>query len=421
MVVNQRIFSTLNLVMLTLLLAWAGWFGQLAWDRTAHPTQTRAADACTEYSCDADSQDDDDYLECIKDKSACLEQKIDETQQQKITLNNTISILNGQIQVQELQISQTQAEISQLEDEVAELSTRIAGLEISLDRLSGILVERVGAQYKRQVSAPLPLTFINNDIGGSLKELKYLQLSQQHLGGIMQKAETQRLDYDQQKALKEQKQAEVETKRVQLEQQQNDLTNQRAGQQVLLSETQNNEARYQAELAKTTAELDAIQSIIAGRGDESQVGGVDEGETIATIIAGASTCSTGSHLHFEVVKDGTHRDPANYLKNIDASWNNSPDGPFGFSGSWDWPVENPAKINQGYGMTWYARVRRSYGGAPHTGIDIFSKSSGNYKVKAVKDGTLYRGSIPCGGGLLRYVKVEHEDDGISTYYLHVNY
>ena len=71
-------------------------------------------------------------------------------------------------------------------------------------------------------------------------------------------------------------------------------------------------------------------------------------------------------------------------------------------------------------MTWYARVRRAYGGAPHTGIDMVSKD-GNLTVKTVKDGVAFRGSIKCGNGQLRYVKVEQKEDGLSTYYLHVNY
>lgn len=404
-----------------LLLLVVGVLTSRAIDRTTHPLMLKAVNACNEYVCDSELQDEDAYLRCVKDKTSCLEGKIAETQEQKITLSNTISIINGQIEVQELQISQTRSELSQLEKEVTELATRIAGLEISLDQLSELLVERVSTHYKRQVTNATGFNILTKSFDKSLKDFKYLQLSQQHLGGVMQQAETQRINYDEQKALKEQKQVEVEEKQAQLETQQASLSQQRSDQQVLLAETKNNESQYQAELAKTTAELQAIQSIIAGRGDETKVEDVKKGDTIATIIAGASTCSTGTHLHFEVVKDGTHRDPAGYLKNVDAAWNNSPDGPFGFTGSWDWPVDNPAKINQGYGMTWYARVRRSYGGAPHTGIDIFSKSAGNYQVKAVKDGSLYRGSIPCAGGLLRYVKVEHEEDNIDTYYLHVNY
>lgn len=377
------------------------------------------AQDCASISCSKDASTEE-YLACNKNKQACWEGKIQEAQTAKITLNNTISILNGQISVQELQIDQTQTEITFLENQITELTDRISGLDVSLDKLSQILVERVGEQYKRLHTNPLLVLITRRELNTALSEYKYLQLAKEQTADAMSRAEVQRNNYDEQKTLKEQTQTALEQKRTQLQGQQNQLTTQRSEQQFLLTETRNNEARYQSELAKTLGELEAIQSIIAGKGSETAAGSVAEGETIASVIIGASACSTGTHLHFEVVKDGVHRDPAGYLKSISAIWNNSPDGSFGFSGGWDWPLNDPAKINQGYGMTYYARVRRAYGGAPHTGIDMFSKN-GSSAVKAVKAGNLYRGSIKCGGGLLRYVRVQHNDDGVSTYYLHVNY
>jgi peptidoglycan hydrolase CwlO-like protein len=381
----------------------------------------RAQQSCDEFACNQSTQDENAYLTCIKDKQSCLERKIDETQSQQNTLSNTISILNGQIQVQELNIQQTLAEIRVLEKEIEDLSQRIGGLDLSLDQLSRLMVRRVGEQYKRQHINPVTLVFTDKSLSNFLIDYKYLKLAREQTLDAMQRAETQRQLYNEQKTLKEDKQTQVTAKQRQLEQQQDTLEKQRAEQQYLLTDTRNNEARYQEELAKTLNELRAIQSIIAGKGTESSVGEVHEGDGIASVIAGASACSTGTHLHFEVVKDSAHRDPASYLKPIDIVWSNDPDSSFGFSGNWEWPLNNAARITQGYGMTYYARVKRAYGGAPHTGIDMISKTSGNYQVKAVKDGTLYRGSIPCGGGLLRYVKVQHKDDGISSYYLHINY
>jgi murein DD-endopeptidase MepM/ murein hydrolase activator NlpD len=68
-------------------------------------------------------------------------------------------------------------------------------------------------------------------------------------------------------------------------------------------------------------------------------------------------------------------------------------------------------------MTFFAATLRYYGGQPHTGIDMINN---NLNIKSVANGTLYRGSIGCRGGTLRYVHVKH-DDGMNTYYLHVNY
>jgi len=382
----------------------------------------QAAQSCDQISCNKDTQDESTFLNCSKEKQSCWESNIREAQGAAQTLNSTISILSGQVRVQELQIDQTEAEINSLERQVVDLANRIVGLDLSLDRLTTVLVRRIDEHYKTGRTNPPFMLLLSDTFNQFVINYKYIKLTEKQTAEAMQRAETQKIDYDQQKTLKEEKQAEVERKKLALVKQQQTLNKQRSEQQFLLQETKNNEARFQQELAKTLAELQAIQSIIAGKGDESKVSDVKQGDTIASIIVGSSPCSTGTHLHFEVVKDGTHRDPAGYLKGVDAVWNNQPDTSFGWGGNWEWPLNNPAKINQGYGMTYYARVKRSYGGAPHTGIDMVSKDQGSYGVRAVKDGSLYRGSIKCGGGFLRYVKVEHKDDAsMSTYYLHVNY
>lgn len=367
-----------------------------------------------ECGCTADEEE----KSCNQTKISCLQTKIAEKQSQAQTLANIITVLSSQISVQELQIRQTQLEIQKLIEEVDALSNRISGLNVSLDRMSLVMIERVNTNYKRRETNPFYLLIESESLQNFLSKYKYLQLAQAHTTDVMKQAESQKIDYDQQKTLKEEKQKEIEQKRALLQSQQNQLTSQRSDQQALLDQTKSDEKKYQEELAKTLAESGAIRSIVAGRGQEIKIGEVKEGDKIATVIQGASPCSNGTHLHFEVVKDGTHQNPSSYLKNISATWNNQPDGSFGFSGEWEWPLNNAAKINQGYGMTWYARVRRAYGGSPHTGIDMMSKD-GDLTVKAVKEGTLYAGAIACGGKNLNYVKVEHKDGGYNTYYLHV--
>jgi murein DD-endopeptidase MepM/ murein hydrolase activator NlpD len=218
--------------------------------------------------------------------------------------------------------------------------------------------------------------------------------------------------------LKEKKQADLEKLEKTLEVQKIDLAKNKQDKQVLLETTNNDEKKYQQMLQAARAELEAIQSIIAGKGQESEVGSIKKGVQIATIIQGASACSSGTHLHFEVNQGGAHTNPAAYLKSISVKWENSPDGSFGFGGSWDWPIDEPVIVTQGYGSTYWSRLGW-YGGGPHTGIDIDSDSSS--KVKSVADGTLYRGSIACGGGTLRYVRVKNNDGGLDVYYLHINY
>ncbi|MFZ5376943.1 MAG: hypothetical protein ACOZAN_04750 [Patescibacteria group bacterium] len=378
------------------------------------------AEECNDIKCSLEGQSADEYLDCNKRKQGCWEAKITESKNASNSLKNTINILNGQISLQELQIDQTLAEITKLTNEINELVQRINGLSLSLDKLTNILIERIRSNYKFGRQPKVFALFSSDSFGDFTQQLKYLDAAQLQTASAMKRAESQRLVFNDQRLLKEKKQAELESKQKLLETQRAQLNKQKSEQQFLLNETKNNEARYQQELAKTLAELQAIQNIIAGNSNEGEVRDVKEGEVIASVIPGVSACSTGTHLHFEITKDGVTRDPSSYLQAASITWSNSPDSPFGFNGGWPWPLNDPAIVTQGYGMTYFARVRRAYGGAPHTGIDILSKN-GNLAVKAVRDGKLYRGSISCGGGLLRYVRVEHKEDGINTYYLHVNY
>lgn len=357
-------------------------------------------------------------LEEQKRKIRELETKLQEIQGEKQTISQTINYLSTRISLTESQIQGTETEIRILQQEIQDLSGKIDVLNVSLDKLTTLLINRINASYRNSFTQPFTLLMVSDGFSDFFRRYKYLKASQQHDRDVILALEAARNDFDNQKSLKENKQEEVVALQQQLKIQQDSLAQQQREREAALAVTRNNERSFQQQLARARAELEAIQSIIAGRGDETLVGQVKEGDVIANVIPTASTCSTGPHLHFEVAKDGVHLNPANYLRNKSVVWSNGPDGPFSFNGSWRWPLNDPVRITQGYGMTFYASTLRYYGGAPHTGIDMTSSS--NWRVMAVQDGELYRGAIACGGGLLRYVRVKHSD-GISTYYLHVNY
>ena len=180
---------------------------------------------------------DDDDLACNKKKKSCWEQKIDATQAQAATLTSTINLLNGQISLQQLQVDLTFAEINQLEGEVTELSERIKGLGYSLDRLSTVLIERVQAQYKQSRMIPSLQLLGSNSLESIFTNMKYLSLAQKQTADVMARTENQRLEYDDQKLLKEEKQDQLEVKKISLEGLRVSLQVQKNDQQYFLSET----------------------------------------------------------------------------------------------------------------------------------------------------------------------------------------
>jgi len=349
------------------------------------------------------------------------QQKVRELSGQRQTLATTINYLNSQISLTQIRITKTQVELALLEKDIDDLSSRIAGLNTSLDDLSQILVRHVRGTYSQsRLNDPVYLFFTSGGFTEFINRYQYLKAVQNNDKKIMKAMETSRQNYNIQKTLKEQKQQEVEKLNALLKQQQTKLTNQQTEKQQLLELTKNDEKRYQQLLSQAKAELNAIQNIVAGKGEETKVGDISEGNRIASIIPSSSPCSSGAHLHFEVTKNGANQNPETYLRSTNLSYDydtSKVPETVNSSGSWRWPLDDPIIITQIYGATFWTKfLHYDF----HTGIDMKQGGNSGANVFAVSKGSLYRGSIACGDGTLRYVKVDHGDN-LSTYYLHVNF
>lgn len=221
---------------------------------------------CDEFQC---NKDDDSYLACLNNKKSCLEGKLAQVQEQKTTLTNTINVIAGKISLQELNISQTMAEIAQLEKEITLLDDRIDTLNLSLDQLTEMLLERVRTKYKKQLVAPLFDLTQNKLMGNQVIAQKYVTQASQQTAVIMHKATIQKQLFDSQKQRKEEVQATLEEKRKLLEKQRRDLANQKAAQQQLLTITKNDEKTYQQLLANAQAEIAGLKNYSSSKGGGS--------------------------------------------------------------------------------------------------------------------------------------------------------
>jgi peptidoglycan hydrolase CwlO-like protein len=218
------------------------------------------AQECTQFNCSSGDQ------ECLSDQVSCLNNAINNTQQQAKTLKNAISVLNGQISLQQLQVNQTLYEINQLETEINELTERIEGLGYSLDRLGSVLIERVKAQYKQSRTAPELRLLGAASLSDLVNQMKYLLLAQHQTADAMERTETQRQEFDEQKQLKEEKQAQLDVKRRQLETEKAAVTQKRAEQQDLLNFTNNSEQQYQRLLSQANSQLASFSRFASSLG-----------------------------------------------------------------------------------------------------------------------------------------------------------
>ncbi len=350
------------------------------------------------------------------------QQKLTEIRQQKNTLSSQIQYMDTQIYLTGLKIQDTEQKIKTTQKEIDLLSSRIEGLDNSLDYLSKLLLKKIVEGYKNRSLSVFDLLFDSGNVSDLMSRIKYLKITQENNQKLIVQVQTTKLNFEEQKKLREEKKVELDQLKQILGSQKIELNNQKAAKQKLLVETQNNEQVYQGLLAKAQAEYAAIQGIITGAGTETKLRDVNKGETIAYVISGASCNSSGSHLHFIIQQDNNVVNPFNYLKPVDSrncsgSSCDSGDGdPFNPSGNMDWPLSPRIEMYQGYGSTW--AIRNTWVGniySFHNGIDINGSSNNVY---AIADGTLYQGSYNVGCAL-SYVKLVHKDSNLVSLYLHV--
>jgi len=356
------------------------------------------------------------------EKISCLAEKVRVCNETGATLSNEINRFSAQISLTETKITDTEQKIDRTQKEIDTLGSRIEGLDASLNYLTKLLLEKVVQSYKNRSLSMIDFLLEKNNANDFFSSLKYLKTTQNNNQKIVVQVQQAKLNFEEQKLLREEKIKELDSLKNLLVVQKQDLNNQKAAQQKLLADTQNSESIYQNLLEQAKAEYAAIQGIIAGAGTETQLREVKKGDTIASIIPGASCNSSGGHLHLIFQENGAVNNPFNYLKSVDSrncssSSCGSGDGdPFNPSGTYDWPISPTIELEQGYGNTWAVRntwVGRIY--SFHNGIDINGSSN---VVTAISDGVLYKGAYNV-GCTLSYVRLAHKDSNINTLYLHV--
>lgn len=366
-------------------------------------------------------------LDDLNKKIGELQGKITDLQNQGKTLASQIGVMDNQINLTQLRIQSTQKELNDLEKYIATASKKIDKLDISLKDITKVLLNRIIVTYEIGPIEPIQLFLSSNTANDFLNKSNYLKIVQEHDKKLLFETQQAKNDYENQKDIFETKKKRVVALKNQLEEYTAQLAVDKKNKQSLLDVTKNDEKRYQQLLANVRSEYQSIQGIVSGNGIEKEINKVSEGQVIASIIQGASCNSSGAHVHFIVSKNGDTENPFSYLKSVDyencsgSSCGSGNGDAFNPSGGWNWPIDPKIRMNQGYGATWATRndpiIRQIY--SFHNGIDIAGSSS---VVKAVQSGVLFQGSYTGASGCrLRYVRVRHDDGGLDTLYLHVNY
>lgn len=410
-----------------------------------------------ETSCPS-SMSNEECLDFLNEQAALIsaekkevESSLESEVAQQETLSQQINYLSYTIKNTELtilelevEIAKANAEINILGDQIHEIQNNVDTLTQEINILQEAITERTKIGYKLSLISPVEIILDSNNFESMLRRIKYLisakAKDREVLSGMSAsrnelKSEENKLS--EKRSEEQEKRNEIEENREDLARQRDNLAQQKAQQQVLLAQSEQRLAEYEKLLSSLQAQQAAVEKqvtdLIMMLFQSGQLGvGTPVSRGAIVGFQGHTGCSLGSHLHFEIRKNGYNINPCStgYLTG-GLLYN-----PIG-SGSAHAPLDG-GYLTQTYWSGHLALDIVSYSYGDQSG-DYYYKDKGevscpswfpinNYlpawlplrgegaPVRAILSGTVYRSTADSYGG--KYVLIDH-GNGLTSMYLHL--
>lgn len=199
----------------------------------------------------------------------CWEQKIKNLELNVNSYNAQIQLISSRVSLTKSNIQQTEDKITTTEKEIDTLGSRIDGLDSSLSYLTRTLLTRISEGYKRRTVSLFSLFFDSTSANDLLDRIKYLKTAQDNNQKLLVQVQEAKLNFEEQKKLREEKVKQLDDLKNILAQQQAELEIQQQAERKLLAATESDLQKARNELAGFSAFTQAAGLGLASLGSGS--------------------------------------------------------------------------------------------------------------------------------------------------------
>lgn len=284
------------------------------------------ADAQSVSEIDQEIDAKQDEIEKLEQETEELKQKIRERQAEAGTLQTAIGDLDVSIEAKTVEIEKKQSELELVELEIEELERQIEEKKVEIDTSMKHLSDTLAQVYMLEQTTQLEIVMASSSFSDFYSNIEYSTNLQEGTQGALDTLQSLKKALDEQHTNLEDKEKELNTKKTELVNARAGLDHEQSEKENLLSETRDDEAKFQQLVEERQSTQSAINSEIsrleqrrraAADGDGSDVLAGDvgawvwpvSGRTITTYFDDAGYVFRRYFRHLAIDIDGTQGDP----------------------------------------------------------------------------------------------------------------
>ncbi len=187
------------------------------------------------------------YLSILKEK-----------QEERMSLENQISILDAQISKAELDIKTTQSEIEKTILEIQKITLEIQKKEEEIVHQKEVIGELIRKIYEYDEKTLLEILLENDTLSEFLDQKQYVESFQKEIGNTLDKIKVLKEQLEFKREEMKAKKSELEKLKEELEKQKANLENEKNSKEVLLEQTKGQERTYQNLLTRIKEQKNSI-------------------------------------------------------------------------------------------------------------------------------------------------------------------